>query len=101
MLGNYLQQTTSADVIFQMHFFLGALRVKTQKDYLIPTVSICVGKSIRMDFSILIVDIKFGWLLRYSLTPFLLFTTIVVCSLICLFIAKNMNPDQLAPLGAV
>ena len=27
MLGNYLQQTTSADVIFQMHFFLGALRV--------------------------------------------------------------------------
>ena len=28
MLGNYLQQTTSAEVIFQMHFFLGALRVK-------------------------------------------------------------------------
>ena len=27
MLGNYLQQTTSADVIFQMRFFLGALRV--------------------------------------------------------------------------
>ena len=27
MLGNYLQKTTSADVIFQMHFFLGALRV--------------------------------------------------------------------------
>ena len=26
MLGNYLQQATSADVIFQMHFFLGALR---------------------------------------------------------------------------
>ena len=26
MLGNYLQQTTSADAIFQMHFFLGALR---------------------------------------------------------------------------
>ena len=26
MLGNYLQQTTSDD--FQMHFFLGALRVK-------------------------------------------------------------------------
>ena len=26
MLGNYLQQTTSADVIFQMHF-LGTLRV--------------------------------------------------------------------------
>ena len=22
MLGNYMQQTTSADVIFQMHFFL-------------------------------------------------------------------------------
>ena len=28
MLGNYLQQTTSANDIFQMHFFLGALRVK-------------------------------------------------------------------------
>ena len=27
MLGNYLQQTTSAEVMFQMHFFLGALRV--------------------------------------------------------------------------
>ena len=28
MLDNYLQQTTSPDNIFQMHFFLGALRVK-------------------------------------------------------------------------
>ena len=28
MLGNYLQQMTLEDVIFQMHFFLGALRVK-------------------------------------------------------------------------
>ena len=28
MLGNYLQQTTSADVIFQMIFFLGTLRIK-------------------------------------------------------------------------
>ena len=28
MLGNYLQQTT-----FQMHFFLGALRVKTKSNY--------------------------------------------------------------------
>ena len=27
VLGNYLQQTTSADHIFKMHFFLGALRV--------------------------------------------------------------------------
>ena len=27
ILGNYLQQTNSADKIFQMHFFLGALRV--------------------------------------------------------------------------
>ena len=27
MLGIYLQQPTSADVIFQMHIFLGALRV--------------------------------------------------------------------------
>ena len=29
MLGNYLQQTTSADDIFRCIFFLGALRVKT------------------------------------------------------------------------
>ena len=28
MLGNYLQQTTSADYIFRCIFFLGALRVK-------------------------------------------------------------------------
>ena len=28
MLGNYLRQTTSADEILQMYFFLGALRVK-------------------------------------------------------------------------
>ena len=27
MLGNYLQQTTSADNIFRLIFFLGALRV--------------------------------------------------------------------------
>ena len=29
MLGNYLQQTTSADDIFSIIFFLGALRVNT------------------------------------------------------------------------
>ena len=29
MLGNYLQQTTSADDIFRCIFFLGALRVNT------------------------------------------------------------------------
>ena len=28
MLGYYLQQTTLADVIFQMHFLFGALKVK-------------------------------------------------------------------------
>ena len=28
MLGNYLQQTTSADYIFRYIFFLGALRLK-------------------------------------------------------------------------
>ena len=32
MLGNHLQQTTSADVIFQMHSFLGALRVNSRHD---------------------------------------------------------------------
>ena len=29
LLGNYLQQTTSADNIFRCIFFLGALRVKS------------------------------------------------------------------------
>ena len=29
MLGNYLQQTTSADDIFRCIFFLGALRLRT------------------------------------------------------------------------
>ena len=28
IFGNYLQQTTSADDIFRLHFFLGALTVK-------------------------------------------------------------------------
>ena len=32
MLGNYLQQTTLADDIFRCIFFLGALRVKKDKD---------------------------------------------------------------------
>ena len=31
MLGNYLQQTTSADHIFRCIFFLGALRVNSNK----------------------------------------------------------------------
>ena len=31
MLGNYLQQTTSADDIFRCFFFLGALRVNTSE----------------------------------------------------------------------
>ena len=30
MLGNYLQQTTTADNIFRCIFFLGTLRVETQ-----------------------------------------------------------------------
>ena len=32
MLGNYLQQTTSADDIFRCMFLLGALRVKTLRN---------------------------------------------------------------------
>ena len=31
MLGNYVQQTTSADDIFRCIFFLGALRVKVNQ----------------------------------------------------------------------
>ena len=39
MIGNYLQQTTSADNIFRCIFFLGALRVKFNSlhAYLSPT----------------------------------------------------------------
>ena len=33
MLGNYLQETTSADVIFSNAFFPGALRVSTFSPY--------------------------------------------------------------------
>ena len=33
MIGNYLQQTTSADDIFTCIFFLGALRVKPSSKY--------------------------------------------------------------------
>ena len=40
MLGNYLQQTTSADDIFRCIFFLGALRVN-YKDYFIRDVQPC------------------------------------------------------------
>ena len=36
MLGNYLQQKTSADDIFRCIFFLGALKVKQDITYLIP-----------------------------------------------------------------
>ena len=35
MLGNYLQQTTSADDIFRCIFFLGALRVKSNMHHTI------------------------------------------------------------------
>ena len=36
MLGNYLQQTTSADDICRCIFFLGALRINTVYRYLNP-----------------------------------------------------------------
>ena len=42
MLANYLQQTTSADGHFQMHFFLGALRVNGSK-LLYPPQTLFVG----------------------------------------------------------
>ena len=34
MIGNYLQQTTSADDVFRCIFFLGALRVKIDPYYM-------------------------------------------------------------------
>ena len=42
MLGNYLQQTTLADNIFLMHFFLGTLRVKANSKYKHKTKANCV-----------------------------------------------------------
>ena len=43
MLGNYLQQTTSAEDIFRCIFFLGALRVKffLHEVNTLPTSVIC------------------------------------------------------------
>ena len=48
MLGNYLQQTTSADNIFRYNFFLGALRDKTHKIFkrlAKALIRLCVGCS--------------------------------------------------------
>ena len=44
MLGNYLQQTTSADYIFQMHFFLGALRANIKLFFYVTlgSYTICI-----------------------------------------------------------
>ena len=36
MLGNYLQQTTSAEVIFQMHFFLALYGLKSHVQDMVP-----------------------------------------------------------------
>ena len=41
MLGNYLQQTNSADDIFRCIFFLGALRVKHAAD-LLHILTLCL-----------------------------------------------------------
>ena len=38
MLGNYLQQTTSADNIFRCIFFLGALRVRGAKLFIVEKI---------------------------------------------------------------
>ena len=43
ILGNYLQQTTTADDIFQMHFFLGALRVKSAVALIMFMISMFVS----------------------------------------------------------
>ena len=41
MLGNYLQQTTSADDIFRSIYFLAALRVNHQYYTVLPKASYC------------------------------------------------------------
>ena len=43
MFSNYLQQTTSADDIFQMHFFLGTLRVKSAVAFIMFMISTFVS----------------------------------------------------------
>ena len=45
-LGNYLQQTTSADDIFRCIFFLGALKVKYGECVLHNHLKICHGRNI-------------------------------------------------------
>ena len=62
MLGNYLQQTTSANVIYQMHFFLGALRVKDFLD-----ISLNSGQDLHRVFSRQARKIqKHAYFLRFS-----------------------------------
>ena len=43
MLGNYLQQTTSADGIFRSIFFSCRLRVKPQYDYLAHSILVLIA----------------------------------------------------------
>ena len=46
MLGNYLQQTTSADDIFRCIFFLGALKVKhPEKVIHLIRINVCINFS--------------------------------------------------------
>ena len=50
MLGNYLQQTTSADDIYQMHFFLGALRVKLDLTIQVAVTTTAIWVSYKLKY---------------------------------------------------
>ena len=58
MLGNYLQQTTSADVIFQMHIFLALIRliIVRSKLLFILTNAYSVKVSVRVIRHVIIED---------------------------------------------
>ena len=84
MFDNYLQQTTSADVIFQMHFFLAALRVKCTEN-ITPESSLNIYQS------------SYGNISNFSLLSFckriLLFapTPLCICSVCVHYVGKVLD----------
>ena len=70
MLGNYLQQTTSADDIFGCIFFLGTLRIKVKVNLLLYTISVhhyCIPVSVEVEALLCLIYISQGsWQYLYK-----------------------------------
>ena len=74
MLGNYLQQMTSADDIFRCNFFLGALRVRSTKILCTGVLYLFISSSLDV--------IAEGIMCTGSLTEILMHTFRVVYKLV-------------------